>query len=694
LVNSTAARTFEGETSVSATLRKPVQGYRPDIDGLRAVAVISVVVFHAFPAALAGGFVGVDIFFAISGYLISQHIIATLDQKRFSLVDFYARRIKRIYPALVTVMAACLAAGIVMMASGELEQLASDALASVAFVANLYFLTTRDYFSQGAGASVLLHLWSLGVEEQYYIVWPVALYLLWRFASRRVATLAIAAVIVLSLGSSIVLSGTHAVAAFYLPVTRFWELLFGSALAWAEFHSGTCRAVRASATALARRLPLRALASFVGVALIALSLALYDPTTVFPGWRAALPAGGAALVIAAGPTAWLNRHVLALKPVTYIGLISYPLYLWHWPILVFLRLSSGGAPTVTMRVAAIGVAFALSALTFSCIEAPARFSRVARSHPVRVASALFAMMMGIGLSSYAISRDNGLPDRFPDASFNEHQEHWVFTDTCKRAFPGAEFCMMPTPNGRPEVALLGDSHANHFYDGLRRALAASGTGLFAVGAGNCPPFFGVDIYLGTYVKHCAALFDGVLDYVVKSRDIHTVILSSYAISSIAGGFDYAAGDYIRLVATSGPQAARGAALRGDGSNMDVYLAGLERTLIQLRTAGKRVIFVLDTPELDFDPRTCVRRPVQISVRSPCAVPRAKVEQRLSGAQKRIFAVLAGFPDVKVFNPVPLLCDRQNCYARRGGEFMYTDRDHLTSDGSRYVVRWLMRDIGN
>ncbi|HEY4350838.1 MAG TPA: acyltransferase, partial [Paraburkholderia sp.] len=343
---------------MSATLRKPVQGYRPDIDGLRAVAVISVVVFHAFPAILAGGFVGVDIFFAISGYLISQHIIETLDQRRFSLVGFYARRIKRIYPALITVMAACLAAGIVMMASGELEQLASDALASVAFAANLYFLATRDYFSQGAGASALLHLWSLGVEEQYYIIWPVALYLLWRFASPRVTTLVIATAIVLSLGVSIVLSGTHAVAAFYLPVTRFWELLFGAALAWAEFHAGARGSARAGASArglaLVRRLPLRDLASFTGAALIALSLALYDPTTVFPGWRAALPAGGATLIMAAGPTAWLNRRLLALKPMTYIGLISYPLYLWHWPILVFLRLSSGGAPTATMRVAAIG----------------------------------------------------------------------------------------------------------------------------------------------------------------------------------------------------------------------------------------------------------------------------------------------------------------------------------------------------
>lgn len=677
---------------MSGTLRKPVQGYRLDIDGLRTVAVVSVVIFHAFPGTLPGGFVGVDIFFAISGYLISQHIIETLDQGRFSLVGFYTRRIKRIYPALVTVMAASLTVGIVLMASGELERLASDALASVAFAANIYFYMTRDYFSQGASASPLLHLWSLGVEEQYYIIWPVALFLLWRFVSRRVATFAIAAAVLLSLASSIFLSRTHAIAAFYLPVTRVWELLFGSALAWAEFHSGERRTLPANDTTLARRSLLRDLASFAGVALIALSLALFDPDIVFPGWRAALPAGGATLVIAAGPAAWFNRRVLSLKPLVYIGLISYPLYLWHWPILVFLRLLSGGTPTAAMLVAAIVVAFALSSITFSVIETPARFSRVARRYPVRAASALVAMMMGIGLSSYAISRDSGLPDRFPDASFGAHPEQWVSTDTCKKTFPDSEFCVMPVSNGRPEVALLGDSHANHFYEGLQSALASGGTGLFAVGSGNCPPFSGVDIYLGDHVKHCAALFSGVLDYVVKSSDIHLVVLSSYAISSIAGGFDYDESGYIRLVAASGARAGPTAGRRDDESSLDVYLAGLERTLSRLTAAGKHVVFVLDTPELDFDPNTCVRRPVQFSVRSPCAVPRAKVERRLTGVQTRILAVLARFPDVKVFNPVPHLCDAQNCYARQGGEFMYADRDHLSPDGSRYVGRRLMQDI--
>src|SRR5258708_30790947 len=302
------------------------------------------------------------------------------------------------------------------------------------------------------------------------------------------------------------------------------------------------------------------------------------------------------------------------------------------------------------------------------------------------------MMTGVGLSSYAISSDHGLPARFHDGSFGAHQQHWVLTDTCKKTFPGSEFCVIPAPSGRPEVALLGDSHANHLYEGRQAALASNGIGLFGVGSGNWPPVSGVDIFLGEHVKHCAALFGGVLDYVVKSSDIRSVVLSSYAISSITGGFDYGQGGYIRLVAAGGGRANPTLGQRDEESNLDVYLAGLERTLGRLTAAGKHVVFVLDTPELDFDPNACVRRPVQFSVRSPCAVPRAKVEKRLRAVQTRIRAVLARFPDVKVFNPVPLLCDAQNCYARQGGEFMYADRDHLTSDGSRYVVRWLMQDI--
>lgn len=671
---------------MSISTDKASVAYRSDIDGLRAVAVASVVIFHAFPDRLAGGFVGVDIFFAISGYLISRHIIESLAKQRFSLVDFYTRRVKRIYPALIIVLIASLLAGLALMASGELTRLSGDALASVLFLANIHFYTTADYFSQGAAASPLLHLWSLGVEEQYYIVWPVALFVLWRYTSRRVAVAAIALAMLLSFAASVLLSASHANAAFYLPVTRVWELLFGSMLAWFEVAGFAGFASARPLIALRGRAVLRvrdAVAS-LGLALIVASVLLYDPKIVFPGWRAALPAGGATLVIAAGREAWLSRRVLSLRPFVYCGLISYPLYLWHWPILAFLRLLSSGAPSTLQLVLAIAAAVALSALTFNCIEAPARYSTPARKYPLRVAGALFCAMMSIGLSSYAISRDDGLPGRFPDATFGADQQHWAYSGDCKKVFPASDFCMMPGGDGRAQIALLGDSHANHYYEGLRTALGSGHAGLLAVGSGNCPPFFGIDIHLGGYVKHCAALFNNVLDYVIRSPDIRTVILSSYAISSIKGGFDYDEGSYIKLVARDDP--------RTGEDNLAVYLAGLRRTLERLTAAGKNVVFVLDTPELDFDPNTCVRRPVQFSVRSPCAISRVKVEQRLTAIQQRIEATLAEYPQVRVFNPVPLLCDAHNCYARHGGKFLYADRDHLSSDGSMFMGKLLLKDV--
>jgi len=661
-------------------------GYRSDIDGLRAVAVTSVVVFHAFPGWLSGGFVGVDIFFAISGYLISRHIIESLGAQRFSLIDFYTRRIKRIYPALIIVLIASLATGLVLMASGELTRLAADALASVLFMANIHFYLTADYFSQGASASPLLHLWSLGVEEQYYIVWPLALFVLWKYASRRVAVALIVLAMLLSFSSSVFLSASHATAAFYLPVTRIWELLFGSILAWFEVagFNGLSSGRELFRLRGGASVCIRDLGAWAGLALIAASVILFDPKVVFPGWRAALPAGGATLVIAAGQAAWINRRLLSLRPFVYCGLISYPLYLWHWPILAFVRLLSSGAPSTSLLLFAIAIAVLLSSATFSFVDAPARFSAPARKYPVLVASALFSVMMGIGLSSFVISQGNGLPDRFPDANFGASQEHWAFSGACKKQFPGSDFCMLPGANAHTEVALLGDSHANHYYEGLYRALAGGDTGLLAVGTGNCPPFYGVDIHLGGYVKHCSALFDQTLDYVIRSPDIHTVILSSYAISSIRGGLDYDEGGYLKLVA-AGSQ-------HGSEDNLAIYLGGLERTLRKLTAAGKNIVFVLDTPELDFDPNSCVHRPVQFSVRSPCTISRVKVDRRLRAIQTRIEATLAKFPQVRVFNPVPLLCDAENCYAKRGDTFLYADRDHLSSDGSRYLGKLLLKDL--
>ena len=296
----------------------PSERYRPDIDGLRAIAVMLVVNFHAFPLAMPGGFIGVDIFFVISGFLITGIIARELSENRFSLIGFYNRRIRRIFPALIVVLAAVLVMGWLWMLPHAYAQLSSDVFASAAFAANFALMLQSGYFDIESAKKPLLHLWSLGIEEQFYLAWPLVLIIAARW---RLRWLEIAGGIALaSFAMNVALVGHDPVATFYLPVTRAWELLVGAvlALAWARVdQSGTASNRRAT----------------IGLALIVLAAAVLNVDRAFPGWWALLPIAGSALLLSA-PASWVNRTLLGWPPVVWIGLISYPLYLWHWPLLV------------------------------------------------------------------------------------------------------------------------------------------------------------------------------------------------------------------------------------------------------------------------------------------------------------------------------------------------------------------------
>jgi len=326
--------------------------YRPDIDGLRAVAVLSVIAYHAFPNLLTGGFVGVDIFFVISGFLISSIIFNGLEQHRFSFVEFYARRIRRIFPALALVLVCCLGYGWLVLLPDEFRQLGKHTLAGAGFVSNLVLNSEAGYFDTAAELKPLLHLWSLGIEEQYYIVWPLLLI----FAFKRGNNLRwlIVAIVMLSFSINLAKIGRHPVSAFFLPQSRFWELLVGSSLAYlAVFKQAPLFA--SWRNQFAARLPIglqseiHNLRAIAGGLLIMAALFGLDRTQPYPGWRALLPTLGALLVISAGPAAWVNRNILAHPAMVFVGLISYPLYLWNWPLLVFPRIVSAVPPSPMVR---------------------------------------------------------------------------------------------------------------------------------------------------------------------------------------------------------------------------------------------------------------------------------------------------------------------------------------------------------
>ncbi|MGV2101735.1 acyltransferase family protein [Rhizobium sp. 21-4511-3d] len=368
--------------------------YRPDIDGLRAVAVLSVVIFHAFPTWLPGGLVGVDIFFVISGYLISGHILQQLHDNKFSIFDFYSRRIRRIFPALILVLLFCLAVGAVALSAADNRELGEHVAGGAGFVANLLFWFEVGSTKDGGISNPLLHLWSLGVEEQFYIVWPLAAWIAWRRGMSVIKT--IAAVALVSMIFNLVIVYIDRTTAFYLPVTRFWELLAGAALAELErSHGGLSR-------------PAANLAAIAGIVLLVLSFALIREKQAFPGIIAAAPVLGAVLVIAAGRTAALKTLIFSNRIAVAIGLISYPLYLWHWPLLSFGYIIGHDTPAKEVRFGLLAASVVLAGLTYMIIEKPIRFGRFRKS---AVAVPLFAIMTFIGAAGYWVSEQaqHGLP---------------------------------------------------------------------------------------------------------------------------------------------------------------------------------------------------------------------------------------------------------------------------------------------
>ncbi len=367
--------------------------YRPDIDGLRAIAVLSVVAFHAFPEWVTGGFIGVDIFFVISGFLISTIIFENLDSGTFSFPEFYARRIKRIFPALSVVLLTCILFGYFTLLPDELNQLGKHVAAGAGFVSNLVLWSESGYFDNSAETKPFLHLWSLGIEEQFYIIWP---FLLWVALKNRIKFLPLT--IILLLGSfflNIWMVFQNSVATFYSPLTRVWELLCGALLAWYS--------IRRSDSSFnfydffKQRANLENTASFIGILLLAFGFLCVNKESSFPGYWALVPVVGAVLIIIGGPKSWINRWILSNKVFVWFGLISFPLYLWHWPILSFGRIVYFDTPPLKFRLVAVFASIFFAWLTVKFIEKPFRFSNQNSVVKVNVLSGALASLALVGL---------------------------------------------------------------------------------------------------------------------------------------------------------------------------------------------------------------------------------------------------------------------------------------------------------
>jgi len=420
-----------------------VTRYRADIDGLRAVAVLSVIVFHAFPGRLTGGFAGVDVFFVISGFLISTIIFENLDRGTFSFGEFYGRRIRRIFPALIVILIASYAFGWWVLLGDEYEQLGKHIAAGAGFVSNIAFWREAGYFDNAAATKPLLHLWSLGVEEQFYIVWPLLLWIAWK---RRFNFLLVTIAIAMA---SLYLNARELLrdpaAAFYLPHIRFWELSSGGALAWLFLNKRDAFIVtKAGGHALANLL------SVAGVALLAYGFWRINASLHYPGKWTMIPVLGTILLVAT-PGAWINRVVLSNRAVVWIGLISYPLYLWHWPLLSFARIAEGGVPARNIRLACVMLSVVLAWLTYRFVE---RYLRLGAHARTKIA-ALALIMFVVGGVGYATLRAHGLPGRLPEFVLTSPEYR------CPDGHMDNDVCKIGNRNASKTILAYGDSHLAH-----------------------------------------------------------------------------------------------------------------------------------------------------------------------------------------------------------------------------------------
>lgn len=659
--------------------------YKPYIDGLRAWAIIAVVTFHAFPSVMPGGFVGVDVFLVISGFLISNILLQGLQYGTFAFGAFYANRIRRLFPALLVVLAASFALGWFLLLPDEYQSLGKHAVGAATYIENVVLLRESGYFDARSSFKPLLHLWSLGIEEQFYLSYPLFVWAVWRFRRNMFGVLL--GIATLSFVLNLAQVRPDPVGAFLLPHTRCWELTIGCAIACWQFQAGQQRGAMNGLRILEARRYWRSLSSLIvngcsaiGTALLILAVVLFHDTDPFPGWRASLPVFGTALIVIAGSKAWINRAVLANKTAVFIGLLSYPLYLWHWPILTFLRILRGGEVSVRLRIVAVLLSFGLAWITFRFVESPIRFGRKDSLRPL----SLVAASIVLASFGYAATRD-GFVRRFPAAASDlGHLQDVVWsTPRCREVSGLSEIDYCRSTSGKkPDILLMGDSHAAVLYDGLAPFYQQRSLSLMNLGEAGCAPFYDTKTFSpGSRNKDCAGPVDAMIDFAVHEPAIRTIIFS-------ARGPRYMSGEGFGAVDSgSVPKRIWWARLPPTTPQPEMYAETLHNTLSLLNASGKKVVLLVDWPELGFDPRSCLTRPLDFlrSASSTCSVSKPLVEKRNRSYREQIVKLERAFPKMEVFDPLPYLCDSASCYGMREGHLLYSDDNHISVAGARYLA---------
>ena len=642
-------------TLASAALSHPK--YRPDIDGLRAIAVLSVVIYHAFPNTLRAGFMGVDIFFVISGYLISSIIFENIDRGSFSFGQFYGRRIKRIFPALTLVLISCLAFGWFGLLGDEFKQLGKHMAAGAGFVSNFFLWQESGYFNNAAETKPLLHLWSLAIEEQFYIVWPLIVWLTWK--RKWLFLLTFTSLGVASFAYNAYLVRLDPTATFFSPATRIWELLAGVLLAYMKVRPSVWQPSQ-------RQLQI---ASSLGVVLLAIGLYRIDKGRPYPGTWALLPILGSFCLIFAGPTAWFNRFVLSNRVLVWVGLISFPLYLWHWPILSFMRIIESGAPEPFFRNIAVVLSVLLAWMTYYFVEKPIREDGSDGKSRLKIA-ALSACVAALGLAGFLIFQNNGVPTRAA-ANINgvNTWDNLTFATPCKFITNGPnhdDWCNIGNaPDKSPTTVLIGDSVGNNYAPMLQSYAEQSNNSAFVFrqfGRGFCHGF--ADIAY----ENCQELVQATHAYIEKTPSIDTIILAANW-PLYVNGFER-----IGFTPISSQQ----------------FKVAFEKNVAFYQGLGKRVIVFL-APPVGANPRACLTRPIRLSDKSSCNLA-LKEALHNDGQYRAYCAAFLKSKNIDTFDPFKYMCDDKTCKVTDGTRIYYVDHEHFSIFGGQFLAEAAKDDL--
>lgn len=632
--------------------------YRPDIDGLRAIAVSSVVFFHAFPGSVSGGFIGVDIFFVISGFLITNILAQDLISNKFNLGKFYSRRVLRLFPALVCILIFSIAVAWLIFVADEFKIFGSHLSGASIFISNFIYWSEVGYFDSAAELKPLLHLWSLAIEEQFYIFWPL---ILWACYRAKISLLLITIILFIAsfcLGLHELYIKQNLIAAFYAPWTRFWELLAGSLLALSLPMK-----MKMSLAKIQSNKQVRSILSIIGLGLIMLSAFSFSAGDPFPGWRAFIPVLGTVLLIMAGSSALINQRILSNRFLVWLGLISYPLYLWHWPVLSFLRITSVGEPTNLLKVTALMLSIALAYLTYRFIEKPIRFGGAKHFPPI-----LITCLAVLGLLGQWIINNKGFASRpinLNNLAVNAALKYdWKTAFRHQQCFLDAEnslsnsfdvTCSAVKEKTFPTVVLWGDSHAASLYQGLLENSKQYGFNLIQFTSSGCPPVLNFSI---SKRPECIKINNKVLSDLRRIKP-DFLIMSAYW--SMYGGDPISGWETL-------PQNT------------------LQNTITELQKLGiKHIVMIGSLPVYSV-------KQVQMLKKSYAwqHIQTQTYENFLPQAiiYNNIVAAVANEAQIQFIDPLKILCSEKGCMLSLSEAPLVPlsyDYGHLTTEGSIYLV---------